>query len=176
MSARNFLIALEALYTGQDAAETVAATTSAFTQADWAAAEVWRCEAWPGEAPIDLTALAAAGFPAATVVGSYDPALYPAAAKLAASEHLRALQAERHALARRLNARLLTFARSMHAPMIEEPDTFNALLRDTWRATRPGGGHTRKPAAGRPARWPPGRWPPARSGRCARRRTRPGDQ
>lgn len=148
LSARDFLIALEALFTGQDAAANVAATTAAFTQADWAAADAWRREAWPGDAPIDLDRLAAVGFPAVIAIGAYDPAVYPAAAKLAASGHLRALQAERRALARRLHARLATFTRSMHAPMIDEPGTFNALLRETWRTTRPDGQHTPKPAVG----------------------------
>ncbi len=67
-------------------------------------------------------------------IGSYDPAIHPAAAKYSASPHLRALQAERRAIARRIDARLVTFTRSMHAPMAEEPQTFNAVLRHTWRA------------------------------------------
>lgn len=135
VSAREFLTGLMALFAGQDAAEIVAATTAAFTQEDWEAADAWRYEAWPGEAPIDLGALAAAGFPTVVAVGAYEPAVHPDATNLAASGHLHALQAERHALARRLNARLVTFTGSMHSPMIDEPDAFNTLLRDTWRAT-----------------------------------------
>lgn len=138
MSAREFLIALTELYVGKDAAEIVAATTSGFTEADWAGADAWRHEAWPGEAAIDLTGLAATGFPKVVVIGGYDPAADPIAAKYAASEHLRALQAERRALTQRINARLVTFSRSTHAPMAEEPDAFNALLRGTWRANRTG--------------------------------------
>lgn len=81
-------------------------------------------------------ALAAAGFPKVVAVGGYDPAVHPIAAKYSASGHLRALQAERAALARRINACLVTFTRSLHAPMADEPGAFNALLRDTWRSTR----------------------------------------
>ena len=85
-------------------------------------------------------------------VGGYDPAVHPVAATFAASGHLRALQAERAALARRIHARLVTFTRSLHAPMAGEPGAFNALLRDTWRATHPGAGRGHKPGAGRPGR------------------------
>jgi pimeloyl-ACP methyl ester carboxylesterase len=133
MSAREFLVALTGLYLGSDAAEIAAATAAGFTEADWAAADTWRREAWPGDATIDLTGLAAAGFPKVVVLGGYDPAADPVTARYAASGHLRALQAERRALARRINARLVTFGRSTHAPMAEEPEAFNALLRGTWR-------------------------------------------
>jgi pimeloyl-ACP methyl ester carboxylesterase len=135
MSAPQFLAALTALYTGDsEAAEFTAATTAGFTAADWAAADTWRHEAWPGDAPIDLQALATAGFPAIVAIGQYDPAAQPAAAQYATTGHLHALQAERRALARRINARLEVLARSMHNPMAEETDTFNTLLRQTWRA------------------------------------------
>lgn len=138
MSAREFLTALTALYVGDDATEIVAGTTSGFTEADWAGADTWRHEAWPGDAAIDLTGLAAAGFPKVVVIGGYDPAADPVTAKYAASGHLRALQAERRALAQRINARLVTFSRSTHVPMAEEPDAFNDLLRGTWRASHAG--------------------------------------
>ena len=137
ISAREFLVALTGLYLGKDAAEVVAATTAGFTETDWAAADTWRHEAWPGDAVIDVTGLAAAPFPKMVVIGGYDPAADPVTARYAASAHLRALQAERRALARRMNARLLTFHHSAHTPMAEEPDTFNALLRGIWRATGP---------------------------------------
>jgi pimeloyl-ACP methyl ester carboxylesterase len=135
LSARDFLIALTGLYVGQDAAEIAAAMSAGFSEADWAAADTWRQEAWPGDAVIDLSGLAAAGFAKVVVLGGYDPAADPVTAKYAASTHLRALQAERRALARRIDARLVTFGQSGHAPMAEEPDAFNALLRSTWRAT-----------------------------------------
>lgn len=107
VSAREFLIALSELYVGAAAAADVATLTSRFTAADWAAADTWRQEAWPGDAAIDVTGLAAAGFPKVVLLGSYDPAASPATAALAASGHLRALQAERRALARRINAHLV---------------------------------------------------------------------
>jgi hypothetical protein len=49
------------------------------------------------------------------VIGGYDPAADPVTAKYAASGHLRALQAERRALARRISARLVTFSQAGHA-------------------------------------------------------------
>jgi pimeloyl-ACP methyl ester carboxylesterase len=58
--------------------------------------------------------------------------------------------AERHALARRINGRLVTFTRSTHAPQAEEPGAFNALLRDTWRATSAATGRGREPGSGQP--------------------------
>ena len=153
MSAREFLTALTALYTGgRDAAEITATTVAGFTGTDWAAAGAWRHEAWLGDAAIDLTALAAAGFRTVVAVGGYDPAVHPIAAKYLASGHLRALQAERTALARRINARLVTFTRSLHTPMADEPGAFNALLRDTWQATRTSAGRGQKPRARRPGR------------------------
>lgn len=153
MSARQFLTALTALFTGsRDAAEIAATAAAGFTGTDWAGADAWRHEAWPGDAAIDLTALAAAGFPKVVAVGGYDPAVHPIAAKYSASGHLRALQAERAALARRINARLVTFTRSQHAPMADEPGAFNALLRDTWRSTHTSAGRGQKPRPGRPGR------------------------
>jgi pimeloyl-ACP methyl ester carboxylesterase len=148
MSAQEFLVALNGLYAGADAAEITKATTSAFTQADWAAADTWRREAWPGDAPVDLGTLAAASFPKTVVIGGYELAADATAARFAASQHLQALQAERHALARRINGRLVTFTRSTHAPQAEEPGAFNALLRDTWRATSAATGRGREPGAG----------------------------
>lgn len=152
MSAREFLIARTELLGGQDAAGMVSAMTAGFTEADWAGVDVMRREAWPGDATIDLTALAAAGFPKVVAIGAWDPAVHPTAAKIPASEHHRATAAEHRALARRINGRLVTFSRSMHAPMVEEPDAFNALLRDTWRATRPAPSAAKNPGAGRPGR------------------------
>jgi pimeloyl-ACP methyl ester carboxylesterase len=136
VSAHEFLTALTELFAGQDAAGIVALTTSGFTAADWAGTDAWRHEAWPGDAPVDLARLAAAGFGKTVVIGGYDQSVHPAAGTYAASAHLAALQAERRALARRINARLVTFGRSMHSPMADEPGAFNTMLRDTWRAPR----------------------------------------
>ena len=144
--AREFLTALTGLYLGDEAADVVAATTAGFSAADWAAADAWRHEAWPGDAVIGLATLAAAGFPKVVVIGGYDPAADPVTARYAASGHLRALQAERRALARRISARLVTFSQATHAPMIEAPGAFNTLLRGTWRASARGPGAARRRA------------------------------
>jgi len=63
-----------------------------------------------------------------------DPADHPDLADMWASGWRQAVAAEHSALAQHINARLVTLSRSAHTPMIEEPDVFNALLWDTWRA------------------------------------------
>jgi pimeloyl-ACP methyl ester carboxylesterase len=138
MSAEEFLTALSELAGVPGAAEMVATWTTSFTEADWTGANAQRNEAWPGDARIDLAALAASRFPKLVAVGAWDPAVHPEQAELAAARQRQALGAEHHALAGRINASLVTFGRSMHNPMVEEPDKFNALLRDTWRQAQPG--------------------------------------
>lgn len=136
LSAEEFQIALTELAGVPDAAGMVAAWTARFTDADWAGANAQRHEAWPGDARIDLTAIAVGRFPKSVAIGAWDAALHPALAEVAASRRRRAVEAEHRALARRIEARLVTFSQSAHNPMSEEPDTFNTLLRDTWREAR----------------------------------------
>lgn len=133
LSAEEFLIALNELAGVTDAAGMVSAMTPEFTEADWTGVNAFRNEAWPGDARIDLAALAAGRFPKLVTVGAWDPAIHPELAEIAASRQRQALQAEHRALARRISADVVTFSRSTHNPMVEEPDRFNALLRDTWR-------------------------------------------
>jgi len=133
LSAEEFLIALFTLAGVPDAAGAVGTWTNKFTEADWAGADAQRHEAWPGDARIDVDALAGSPFPKSVVIGAWDPAIHPALAEIAASRRRRAVEAEHRAVARRIKGRLVTFSQSAHNPMSEEPDAFNALLRDTWR-------------------------------------------
>jgi len=133
LSAEEFLTALNELAGVPNAAVVVSRWMAKFTEADWIGVNAQRNEAWPGDARIDLAALAASRFPKLAAVGAWDPAIHPQLAGPAASRQRRALAAEHRALARRINARLVTFRRSTHNPMLEEPEVFNALLRDTWR-------------------------------------------
>lgn len=136
LSAEEFQIALTELAGVPDAAGMVGGWIARFTEADWAGANAHRHEAWPGDAAIDLAALAGGRFPKLVAIGAWDPVAHPALAEVAASRRRRAIEAEHRALAQRINARLVTFPRSAHNPMSDEPDTFNALLRDTWRQAR----------------------------------------
>jgi pimeloyl-ACP methyl ester carboxylesterase len=137
LSARDFLIAITEVTGMRDAAAMISASWAEATEADWAAAEAMRHESWAGCAPIDVTALAAAGFPKIVVVGGWDQALHPDIADMWASGWHQAVAAEHAALAQRIGARLVTMSRSVHAPMLEETGAFNALLRDTWHAASP---------------------------------------
>jgi len=136
LTAEEFLIALFTLAGVSDAPEMVGTWTAKFSDADWAGADAQRHEAWPGGATIDLAALAGSRFPKSVAIGAWDPAIHPALAEVAASRRRRAIEAEHRALARRINARLVTFSHSAHNPMCDEPDTFNAMLRDTWLQAR----------------------------------------
>ena len=138
LPAKEFLIATSAATGVRDAAGMISAVWAEATDADLAGAEAMRHESWAGGAPIDITALAAAPFPKTVVIGGWDPALHPNVAGILASGWRQAVAAEHSALVRAINARLVTLPRSAHAPMIEETDAFNALLRAAWRAARGG--------------------------------------
>jgi len=77
LSARDFLIAITEATGVRDAAAMISASWAQATDTDWAAAEAMRHESWAGCAPIDVTALAAVGFPKIVVVGGWDQALHP---------------------------------------------------------------------------------------------------
>ena len=136
LSPEEFLIALFELAGVPDAAGAVGTWTGKFTEADWAGASAQRYEAWPGDARIDVAALAQSPFPKSVVIGAWDPVIHPGLAEVAASRRRQAVEAEHRAVARGIKARLVTFSQSAHNPMSEEPDAFNALLRDTWRQAR----------------------------------------
>lgn len=101
--------------------------TAAFSADDWAAAEASRRERWPGDAPIDLHALAASGIPVTVVAGRWDPQLFPGGEPMG-----RAFAAISEAIRDGSGARLEIFAGSSHNPQLEEPERFNELLRDVW--------------------------------------------
>jgi len=138
LPARDFLIAITEVTGVQDAEAMISASWAQSTEADRAAAEAMRHESWAGRAPIDVATLAAADFPKVVVVGGWDQALHPDIADMWASGWHQAVAAEHSALARGINARLVTMSRSVHSPMIEETCAFNELLRDTWRAAAGG--------------------------------------
>jgi pimeloyl-ACP methyl ester carboxylesterase len=136
LSAQDFLITTTEVTGMHDVEAMISASWAQGTEADWAAAEAMRHESWAGRASIDVGALAAAGFPKTVVVGGWDQALHPDIAGMWASGWHQAVAAEHSALAQAISARLVTMSRSVHAPMIEETEAFNALLRETWRAAR----------------------------------------
>lgn len=137
LPALDFLIVTTAVTGVKDPEGMVRALWASATAAEVAAAEAMRRETWAGSAPIDVAALAAAGFPKTVVVGGWDTGYHPDLAGMWESGWHQAVAAEHGALAAAIGARLVTFGRSAHSAMIEEPEPFNALLRDTWRAAVP---------------------------------------
>jgi pimeloyl-ACP methyl ester carboxylesterase len=101
--------------------------TATWTPKDWAAAETTRQERWPGDAPLQIAALARLTVPKLMVVGGWPPDLFPG--RQASG---RAFRTVAETIANRINARLVVFDRSAHNPQTEEPGLFNELLRDTW--------------------------------------------
>jgi len=134
LSAKEFMIVTTEAAGVKDAAAMISQSWASASEADWAAAEAMRRASWAGSAPIDVAALAAAGFAKVVVVGAWDLDLHPDLADMWASGWRQAVAAEHCSLAQAVSGRLVTMSRSAHGPMIEEADTFNALLRDTWRA------------------------------------------
>ena len=113
----------------------VQAWTEGFSPADWAAAESSRRERWPGDAPIDYDALAAATFPKVLVHGGWNPEVVGHKAKVGAG-----FAAVCRAVAERIGGRVETFAASSHTPQHEEAAAFNALLKRVWGSAPPSGG------------------------------------
>jgi pimeloyl-ACP methyl ester carboxylesterase len=148
LPALDFLITTTAVTGMHNVEAMISASWAQGTEADRAAAEAMRHESWAGGAPLDVAALAAAVFPKIVVVGGWDQALHPHIAGLWASGWHQAVAAEHCALARAISARLVTMSRSVHAPMIEETEAFNALLRQTWRAAAQRGRSLANRAAG----------------------------
>jgi pimeloyl-ACP methyl ester carboxylesterase len=108
--------------------------TESWTPKDWAAAETTRQERWPGDAPLQIAALARLTVPKLVVVGGWPADLFPG--RQAAGSAFRAVA---ETIANRINARLVVFERSAHNPQAEEPALFNELLRDTWTDGSEGG-------------------------------------
>lgn len=105
----------------------VQAWTEGFSESDWAAAESSRRERWPGDAPIDYDALAAATFPKVLVHGGWNPEVVGHKAKVGAG-----FAAVCRAIAERIGGRVESFPNSTHTPHHEEAAAFNDLLRRVW--------------------------------------------
>jgi len=129
MTASEF-IASFAASTGRSP-EAATAWIESFGPPDWAAVETSRRERWPGDAPVDLGAIAAGGFPTGVVAGGWPPkgGQPPSAFGLA-------LRAVSEAVALGVGAQLKVFEAAYHSPQIEDPEHFNAFLRDVWANTR----------------------------------------
>ena len=126
MTTKQFVHAWGAEVMGRNP-DSVDAWTSTWTPKDWAAAEATRREHWPGDAPVQLVALAELSVPKVVVVGGWPEDLFPG--RQAAG---RALRTVAQTLATRTKSQLVVFERSAHNPQIEEPTAFNELLRNTW--------------------------------------------
>ena len=116
-----------------------------WTPKDWAAAETTRQERWPGDAPLQIAALARLTVPKLVVVGGWPADLF--SGRQASGSAFRAVA---ETIANRINARLVVFERSAHNPQAEEPTLFNELLRDTWTDGSPRG-HSRAQFRGEPS-------------------------
>jgi pimeloyl-ACP methyl ester carboxylesterase len=129
MTAAEF-IARFAASTGRSP-EATSAWIDSFGPTDWAAVETSRRERWPGDAPVDLGAIAAAGFPTGVVAGGWPPkgGQPPSAFGLA-------LRAVSEAVALGVGAQLKVFGAAYHSPQTEDPEHFNAFLRDVWANAR----------------------------------------
>jgi pimeloyl-ACP methyl ester carboxylesterase len=91
-----------------------------------AAMEAARLERWPGDAPFEFDALAAARFPKVLVRGAWLPEV---AGSVGAGRDFAAVC---ETIAARIGARVVVFEHSTHNPQLQEPDAFNQLLRDLW--------------------------------------------
>jgi pimeloyl-ACP methyl ester carboxylesterase len=100
---------------------------ASWTPQDWAAAETTRKERWPGDAPVQIGALARLAVPKVVVVGGWPIDLFPG--RQASGSALRVVA---ETIVNRINARLVVFRRSAHNPQAEEPALFNEFLRDVW--------------------------------------------
>lgn len=108
----------------------IQAWTEGFSAADWASAESSRRERWPGDAPVDYEALAAAAFPKVLVHGGWNPEVVGHKARVGAG-----FAAVCHAIAERIGGGVESFAASSHTPHHEEAAAFNELLRRVWPST-----------------------------------------
>ncbi len=110
----------------------VQAWTEGFTESDWAAAESSRRERWPGDAPIDFEALAAARFPKVLVHGGWNPEVVGHKAKVGAG-----FAAVCRSIAERAGGEVVSFPAWSHTPQHEEAAAFNHVLRRVWDSAAP---------------------------------------
>lgn len=95
---------------------------------DWAVVDATRRQRWPGDAPIRLDVLREAPFPLVLARGAWRPEVV---GREGAGREYAAVCAR---IAAATGARTVVFERSGHSPQLQEPEAFDALLRETWRS------------------------------------------
>lgn len=108
---------------------------SDFPEEAVASIEATRRERWPGDAPIPTERLRAAPFPKTAISGAW-----PGDLRWTTVRTARAFQVTARVIADAIGARLVTFDRSTHSTNREEPEKFNAFLRDLWGEAAPSAG------------------------------------
>ncbi len=106
--------------------EQLDAWIGSFGERDWAAVEASRHERWPGDAPFQFQVLRATRFPKLLVRGAWKPEV---AGRDDAGKDFAAV-CDR--IAHQIRARVVVFEQSTHNPQLQEPEAFNALVRETW--------------------------------------------
>jgi pimeloyl-ACP methyl ester carboxylesterase len=103
-----------------------------FGEQDWAAVEASRHARWPGDAPFRFDELRAANFPKLLVRGAWQPEV------VGRDDAGKDFAAVCERIAQQIGAAsVVVFDRSTHNPQLQEPDAFNAFLRQTWAAVPP---------------------------------------
>jgi pimeloyl-ACP methyl ester carboxylesterase len=103
------------------------AWTGSFSKQDWAAVEASRHERWPGDAPFQFEVLRAAAFPKLLVRGAWRPEV------VGRDDGGKDFAAVSDRIAQQIDAApVVVFEQSAHNPQLQEPEAFNALLRETW--------------------------------------------
>ena len=104
---------------------------ASFSEQDWAAVEASRHERWPGDAPFQFQVLRAARFPKLLVRGAWKPEV------VGRDDAGKDFAAVCDRIAQQIGARVVVFEQSTHNPQLQEPEAFNALVRETWAAAVP---------------------------------------
>jgi pimeloyl-ACP methyl ester carboxylesterase len=106
--------------------EKVRSWSAAWSDRDWAAAESSRLERSPVDAPVAFDVLSALAVPKVLAVGGWPE-------DLTAARHVgRAFRVVAETIAARIGADVVTFDRSTHNPQLQQPESFNELLRRVW--------------------------------------------
>lgn len=106
--------------------EQLDAWISSFGEQDWAAAEASRHERWPGDPPFQLQVLRTAKFPKLLVRGAWKPEV------VGRDDAGKDYAAVCDRIARQIGGQVVVFEQSAHNPQLQEPEAFNALVRETW--------------------------------------------
>jgi pimeloyl-ACP methyl ester carboxylesterase len=110
--------------------EQLDAWIGSFGEKDWAAVEASRHERWPGDAPFQFKVLRAAEFPKLLVRGAWKPEV------VGRADAGKDFAAVCDRIAKQIGARVVVFEGSSHNPQLQEPEAFNALVRETWSTVR----------------------------------------